>query len=166
MKRTPIVAGNWKMNKTPNESVAFAKELTRLIESFENVERVVAPTFLSLTAVADALRETPVQVAAQDAHWEADGAFTSQISVTMLSSYVDYIIVGHSECRAYLNETDEKVNRKAKAILSNGINPIIAVGESLEQNEAGETVEFVSGQVRAALEGISATGHGESGHCI
>ena len=86
MKRTPIVAGNWKMNKTPNESVAFAKELTRLIESFENVERVVAPTFLSLTAVADALRETPVQVASQDAHWEADGAFTSQISVTMLSS--------------------------------------------------------------------------------
>ena len=156
MKRTPIVAGNWKMNKTPNESVAFAKQLTRLIESFDNVERVVAPAFLSLTAVADALRETPVQVAAQDAHWEADGAFTSQISVTMLSSYVDYIIIGHSECRAYLNETDEKVNRKAIAILSNGISPIIAVGESLEQNEAGETVEFVSGQVRAALAAIAA----------
>ncbi len=156
MSRTPIIAGNWKMNMTVSDSVDFVKELAPKIADYNNVERVVSPTFLSLVAVSEALKDSPIQVSAQDAHWEASGAFTSEVSVSMLTDYVDYIIIGHSECRAYLNETDEKVNKKAKAILAAGLKPIIAVGESLEQNEAGETEAFVSTQVTAALDGISA----------
>ena len=156
MPRTPVIAGNWKMNKTPDEAVSFVKELAPRIAAFSKVERIVAPTFLSLPAVSAALQGTSLKVAAQDAHWEANGAYTSEISVVMLRPFVDYIIIGHSECRAYLNESDENVNRKAKAILACGLKPIIAVGESLAQNEAGETVAFVRSQVAAALEGISA----------
>lgn len=155
MARKPVIAGNWKMNKTPDEAVAFVRELTPMIGEFDDVERVVAPTFLALAAVAAELLGSPVKVAAQDAHWETNGAYTSQISVSMLAPHVDYVIIGHSECRAFLNETDENVNRKAKAILAAGLKPIIAVGESLEQNEAGETVAFVRYQVKAALDGLA-----------
>lgn len=155
--RTPIIAGNWKMHKTVTESVTFARELTPKIAPFTTVERVVCPTFLALTAVADVLKATDIGLGAQDAHWEAQGAFTSEVSAAMLQDVVQYVIIGHSECRAYLNETDEKVNKKIKAALAYGLKPIVAVGESLEQNEAGETQSFVSGQVRAALEGIDAT---------
>lgn len=154
--RTPIIAGNWKMHKTIAESVTFVTELAPKIADYNGVERVVGPTYLALAGVYEALKDTPIQVAAQDAHWEASGAFTSQVSPQMLTGVADYVIIGHSECRAYLNETDEGVNKKAKALLAQGLKPIIAVGESLEQNEAGETVSFVSGQVRAALAGISA----------
>lgn len=153
--RTPIIVGNWKMNKTPEEAVAFVQELAPKIARYDQVDRVVAPTFLALPAVAAALGDSPVKVAAQDGHWEVDGAFTSQVSIAMLAPLVDYVIIGHSERRAYLNETDENVNRKAKAILAAGLTPIIAVGESLAQNEAGETVAFVRSQVEAALDGIA-----------
>ena len=156
MTRKPIIAGNWKMHKSPEEAATFVQELLPMIQSFDNVDRVVAPTFLALGAVAQALKGAPVKVAAQDAHWEASGAFTSQVSAAMLQPYVDYVIIGHSECRGYLNETDENVNKKAVAALACGLQPIIAVGESLAQNEAGETVEFVRSQVSAALAGISA----------
>ncbi len=155
MARTPIIAGNWKMNKMPDEADAFVRELTPLIATWDNVERVVAPTFLALSAVASALRDAPIKVAAQDAHWEANGAYTAQVSAAMLAPYVEYVIIGHSECRAYLGESDENVNRKAQAILAAGLKSIIAVGESLAQNETGETVPFVRSQVRAALDGIA-----------
>ena len=156
MTRTPIVAGNWKMNKTPPESLQFIWDLLPKIETFESIEKVVAPTYLSLTTVADVLQGSPLKVAAQNGHWEASGAYTSEVSAAMLRDYVSYVIVGHSETRAYLNETDGSVNRKAKAVLANGLGVIIAVGESLEQNEAGQTESFVSGQVRAALDGVPA----------
>lgn len=156
MTRLPIVAGNWKMNKTPGESLQFVRDLLPKIETLGKVERVVAPTYLALTAVAEALEGSPVKLAAQNGHWEANGAYTSEVSVAMLRDYVDYVIVGHSETRANLNETDESVNRKAKAVLANGLAAIIAVGESLEQNEAGQTESFVSGQVRAALDDVPA----------
>ena len=153
--RTPIIAGNWKMYKTLPESVAFARELAPRLADFSSVERVVCPSFISVAAVADALRGTPIKVGAQNVHWEENGAYTSQVSPVMLQGIAEYVIVGHSECRQYLHETDADVNRKAKAALAHGIKPIIAVGESLVQNEAGETGAFVSGQVRAALDGIS-----------
>ena len=156
MARTPIICGNWKLNKSPDDAVSFVRELAPKVERYETVERVVAPTFLALTAVAEAVQGSSLQVAAQDGHWEANGAYTSEVSAEMLRPYVSYVIIGHSECRAYLNETDDKVNRKAKAILACGLRPIIAVGESLEQNEAGETVDFVRSQVSAALDGIGA----------
>lgn len=154
--RTPIIAGNWKMYKTLPESVDFVRELAPRLASFSGVERVVCPTFVALAAVAEALKGTPVKVGAQNAHWEAQGAFTSQIAPTMLQGLVEYVIIGHSEARAYLHETDEDINRKVKAALAYGLKPILAVGESLAQNEAGETEQFVGGQVRAALDGISA----------
>jgi triosephosphate isomerase len=161
--RTPIIAGNWKMFKNNQEAVAFVKELSPRLAPFSSVERVVCPSFVSLASVAWALGETsssngsPVKVGAQNVHWEESGAYTSQVSPTMLQGIAEYVIIGHSEVRQYLAETDENVNRKAKAALAHGLKPIIAVGESLAQNEAGETGSFVGGQVRAALEGIPAS---------
>lgn len=154
--RKPIIAGNWKMYKTLNESVDFARELAPRLEGFGSVERVVCPTYVALAVVSEALTGTEIRVGAQSVHWEAQGAYTSQISPAMLQGIAEYVIIGHSECRAYLNETDEMVNKKVKAALAYGLKPIIAVGESLVQNEAGETEPFVSGQVRAALDGVDA----------
>jgi triosephosphate isomerase len=154
--RKPIIAGNWKMYKTLKESVEFVRELAPRLAGLGAVERVVCPPYIALAAVSEALVDTGVLVGAQSVHWEAQGAFTSQISPTMLQGLVEYVIIGHSECRAYLNETDETVNKKVKAALAYGLKPIIAVGESLAQNEAGETASFVGGQVRAALAGVDA----------
>ncbi|MBN8620742.1 MAG: triose-phosphate isomerase [Anaerolineae bacterium] len=154
--RKPIIAGNWKMFKTLPESVAFVKELAPRLGAYSGVERVVCPTFISVAAVSDALQGTGISVGAQNIHWEAQGAFTSQIAPGMLQGLVEYVIIGHSECRAYLNETDETVNKKVKAALAYGLKPIVAVGESLQQYEAGETETFVGGQVRAALNGVDA----------
>jgi triosephosphate isomerase (TIM) len=156
MTRTPIIAGNWKMYKTLSESVDFARALIGKLEPYSSVERVVCPTYVALASVAEALRGTPIKVGAQNVHWENEGAFTSQIAPTMLKGLVEYVIIGHSEARAYLDDTDEKVNKKVHAALAHGLKPIIAVGESLEQNEAGETESFVGGQVRAALQGVTA----------
>ncbi len=154
--RKPILAGNWKMYKSPAESVAFVKELAPAIAAYDSVDRIVCPTFVALAGVAEALAGSPVKVGAQNVHWEDQGAFTSQIGPAMLDGLAEYVIIGHSECRAYLDDTDEKVNKKVKAALAHGLKPIIAVGESLETNEAGETEAFVGGQVRAALEGVTA----------
>lgn len=156
MGRTPIVVGNWKMHKNPREAVDFVEQLLPRIRDFDSVDKAVAPTNLALPGVADALRGTQLLVAAQNAHWAADGAFTGQVSADMLRALAQYVILGHSEVRAYLAETDANVNRKAKAALAAGLRPIIAVGESLAQNEAGQTVDFVRGQVSAALDGIAA----------
>jgi triosephosphate isomerase (TIM) len=154
--RMPIVAGNWKMFKTPAEAVAFAKALVPALTPLDNVERVVCPPFVDLPGVHDALKGTPIKVGAQNVHWEAQGAYTGSIAVPMLQGLVEYVIVGHSEVRQYLCETDEMINKKARALLAGGLKPIIAVGESLAQNEAGETESFVGGQVRAAFQGITA----------
>lgn len=154
--RKPIIAGNWKMYKTLRESVDFVRELAPMLAPYSSVERVVCPAYIALAAVADALKGTEIKVGAQNVHWEAQGAFTSQIAPTMLQGLVEYVIIGHSESRAYLGETDEMVNKKVKAALAYGLKPIIAVGESLEQNEAGQTAQVVGGQVHAALNGVDA----------
>ncbi len=155
MTRTPIIAGNWKMYKTLAEAVAFVQELAPHLSPFSGVEQVVCPNFVVLASVAEALKGTNVKVGAQQIHWKTEGAFTSQISPLMLQGLVEYVIIGHSECRQYLNETDQTVNDKSKAALAHGLKPIIAVGESLSQREGGETDAFVGGQVRAALAGIT-----------
>ncbi|MBN1963143.1 MAG: triose-phosphate isomerase [Anaerolineae bacterium] len=154
--RTPIIAGNWKMYKTPAEAEAFVRELAPQIAGFSTVERVVCPPYLAIPAVAAALAGTPVKVGAQDVHFEDEGAFTGRISPVMLKGFVEYVIMGHSECRRDLGDTDEIINKKLKAALAHGFKPIVAVGESLAQNEAGETVSFVSGQIRGAYAGVSA----------
>ncbi|HLY26888.1 MAG TPA: triose-phosphate isomerase, partial [Aggregatilineales bacterium] len=155
--RTPIVAGNWKMYKTPAEAVSFVQALRPALEPFSGAERVVCPPFIAIPGVKQALEGSPIKVGAQNMHWETQGAFTSSISAPMLQGWVDYVIIGHSEVRQYLHETDEMINKKAKAALAHGLSPIIAVGESLEQNRAGETESFVGGQVRAAFDGIPAS---------
>ena len=155
--RVPIIAGNWKMHKTPDEAVAFVNAIKESLVKLNAVERVVCPPYVALPGVQQALAGTDIAVGAQDVHWEEQGAFTSQIAPGMLEGLVTYVIVGHSETRAYQGVTDEMVNKKAKAALAHGLRPIIAVGESLEINEAGQTEAFVGRQIRAAFEGIPAS---------
>ncbi len=154
--RTPIIAGNWKMYKTPAEAVRFVTAIKDDLMAFPAVERVVCPPYVALEAVMQALAATDIAVGAQDVHWEENGAYTSQISPAMLQGLVKYVIIGHSETREYQGVTDEMVNKKAKAALAHGLRPIIAVGESLDINEAGQTEEFVGKQIRAAFDGIPA----------
>src|SRR5258706_10061768 len=145
------------MKKTPAEAVEFAKALVPALSPLNGVERVVCPPFVCIPGVKQALEGSPIKVGAQNAHWEAQGAFTSSIAPGMLQGLVEYVIIGHSEVRQYLHETDEMINKKAKALLALGLKPIIAVGESLKQNQAGETESFVGRQIRAAFDGISAS---------
>jgi triosephosphate isomerase len=154
--RVPILAGNWKMNKTVDEAIDLVRELRRLVMDVEGAEIVVCPSFVALTAVADALKGTKIKVGAQNMHWEDKGAFTGEVSPLMLKGVCEYVIIGHSERRQFFGETDESVNRKVKAALAHGLTPIMAVGENLQQNEAGQTDPVVQSQVRRGLEGISA----------
>lgn len=154
--RKLIIAANWKMYKNLSESVEFVRALVPRLAPFTNVERVICPPYIALAAVAEVVRGTDIAVGAQSMHWETQGAFTSQIAPTMLAGLAQYVIIGHSECRAYLNETDATVNKKVKAALAHQLTPIVAVGESLTQNEAGETNAVVGAQVRAAYDGIDA----------
>ncbi len=154
--RKPIIAGNWKMYKTVEESVAFVQALAPQLADVTTIDCVVAPSFVALYSVAQAVQGTVLQVASQQMHWADEGAYTSQIAPTMLRGIASYAIIGHSECRAYLNETDEMVNKKARKALASGITPIIAVGESLEQRRSGVADSFVANQVRLAYDGISA----------
>lgn len=154
--RKAIIAGNWKMNKTPDEARALVEELIPLVADAE-CDVVVCPPFVDICPVSKAIKGTNIHLGAQNIHWAKSGAFTGEISADMLKKFgVEYAIVGHSERRQYFGETDATVNMRAKAALENGITPIICVGESLEQRERGETDEFVASQVRGALEGISA----------
>ena len=154
-QRTPIVAGNWKMNTTVAEALALVDAMLPGLQRLSSVERVVCPPFVSLTAVAERLRGTDVKVGAQNVHPEPKGAFTGEISPGMLDGLVEYVIVGHSERRQYFAEDDAFVQRKVLAVLNAGFTPILCVGETLEQHEAGETDAVVTRQVRAAIEGVS-----------
>ncbi|MHB8629653.1 MAG: triose-phosphate isomerase [Aggregatilineales bacterium] len=154
--RIPIIAGNWKMHKTPTQAAEFAQALIPELDRLTEAERVVCPPFISIPAVHTALRGTSIKVGAQNVHTETHGAYTGAVSATMLRGLVEYVIVGHSEVRQYQHDTDEQINRKVKILLEHGLKPILAVGESLAHNEAGETEAFVGGQVCADLVGIAA----------
>ena len=153
--RVPIVAGNWKMNTTVAEGLALVDELLPAIRSIEGVERVVCPPFPSLVAVGERLRGSGVLLGAQNAYFEAKGAFTGEVSPQMLQGVADYVIVGHSERRHILGETDEVVARKVRAVAEHGLRPILCVGETLEQRDRGETEAVLGRQVRSALEGLN-----------
>lgn len=161
--RTPIIAGNWKMYKTTEEAVTFVEAIREELEAIEGADAVVCPPAIAIAAIAAALEGSTIGVGAQNMHYEDEGAYTGELAPQMLTPYCEYVILGHSERRAYYCETDENVNKKAKAALEHRLTPIICVGESLEQNEAGKTQSIVSEQVRAALEGIDA---GEVAKCI
>ena len=161
--RKPIIAGNWKMNKTAAEAVQFVREIRHGLNQIEAVDSVVCPPFIALPTVHDALQATRIGVGAQNMYFEENGAFTGECAPNMLTPFCQYVILGHSERRAYFGETDEGVNRKIKAALAHDLTPMICVGESLEQNEAGQTQSFVSGQVRAAFAGLTAE---QASQCI
>jgi triosephosphate isomerase len=154
--RTPFIAGNWKMNKTIAEALELVNALKEKVEAVEGVRVAVCTPFVALAPVADALKDSRIEVGAQNVFWEDKGAFTGEVSPPMLKGIASLVIIGHSERRQYFGETDETVNKKIKAALAHGLIPIVCVGESLEQNQAGETEAFVSSQVRAAFAGIGA----------
>ena len=154
--RKPFIAGNWKMHKTIEEAIALARGLGAALDGVEGCDVAVCPPFPALAAVREALVGSAIGLGAQNMHWEEQGAFTGAVSPRMLEGLCDYVIIGHSERRTLFGETDEMVNRKLHAALAHGLKPILCVGENLEQNQAGETAEFVGGQVRAAFSGITA----------
>ena len=154
--RKPIIAGNWKMNKTPSEGVALVKELLPLVADAA-CDVVVCPPFVDLPAVGEALKGSNVHLGAQNIHFAEKGAYTGEVSADMLKELgVEYVIIGHSERREYFAETDETVNKKVLVALEKGFTPIMCCGETLEQREAGITEEFVSGQVEKGLAGLTA----------
>lgn len=154
--RRPLVAGNWKMHKTVEQAVEIVSELAPAVGGLNGVDVLVCPPYIALPAVAEQLEGTKVEVGAQNVHWEDDGAYTGEISPPMLKGYCSYAIVGHSERRAHFGETDETVNKRLRACLNHGLTPIMCVGETLAENEAGRTADVVSRQVRAGLQGVSA----------
>jgi triosephosphate isomerase (TIM) len=161
--RRPMMAGNWKMNKTPSEAVALAQAIADAVATCSNVDCVICPSFVALSPVKLVLQGTAVEVGAQNVHWADNGAYTGEISASMLKDLATYVIIGHSERRQYFAETDESVNKKLHAVLAHGLTPILCVGESLAQNRAGETQAIVSMQVEAliiAYEPIWAIGTG------
>ncbi|HEY0873386.1 MAG TPA: triose-phosphate isomerase [Vicinamibacterales bacterium] len=154
--RTPFIAANWKMFKTVHETIVFIKEFRAIVKDVDDVEIVIAPPFTALHAAAEAARNSPIGVAAQDVHWEREGAFTGEISVGMIKEAGgEYVIIGHSERRRLFGETDETVNRKVLATLGAHLTPIVCIGETLEEREAGQTLDVLDRQIKAGLDGLN-----------
>ncbi len=153
--RRKVIAGNWKMNMLPNEAISFIEQFTPLVKDTKN-EVILCVPYIDLFYSLLTAQNTNIKIGAQNMHWEEKGAYTGEVSGQMLKAIgVEYVIIGHSERRQYFAETDETVNKKTKAALSNGLNPIICVGETLEQRENGTAEEVITKQTKLALEGIS-----------
>jgi triosephosphate isomerase (TIM) len=152
--RTPFVAGNWKMNKTVAEARTLVAEMAPVLRVVKGVEKVLCPPFMCLVPVAALLQGTDIGLGAQNLHWEAKGAYTGEVAAGMIAEFCQYVIIGHSERRTYFGETDETVNKKIFAAKAAGLIPIVCVGETLAEYEAGRTAEVVSRQIRAGLKGL------------
>jgi triosephosphate isomerase (TIM) len=157
--RLPIIAGNWKMNTTVDQAVSLVQDMLSKLDKIDGVEKVICPPFVSLTTIKKLLAGSSVKLGAQNLYFEEKGAYTGEISPLMLAGLCDYAILGHSERRQYFAETDETVNRKVKAAIKAGFTPILCVGETLAQNEAGKTEEVVTRQVKGALAEINSPHH-------
>ena len=154
--RRPILAGNWKMNKGGADAVEFVRSIRRGLNDIKGVDKVLCPPYTALAALKGPLAATDIALGAQNMYWEEQGAYTGEISAPMLKELCQYVILGHSERRAYFGETDEAVNRKIKAALAHDLFPIVCVGETESQYEAGQTKAVVGGQVRGCLAGLTA----------
>jgi triosephosphate isomerase len=153
--RIPIIAGNWKMNKTIAETRELVKAIKGPLAEISGVDKVVCPTFVCLPVAKEAIGDADIGLGAQNMYFEEAGAYTGEIAPGMLEGLCQYVIIGHSERRAYFGETDETVNKKIKAALAHSLTPIVCVGETLELRQAGETHGWVEKQVVAALDGLS-----------
>ncbi len=155
--RKPMIAGNWKMYNDINESIELVNGIKRELFEVENVDAVVIPPFVNLPEVAEMVINSNVASGAQNCFWENEGAFTGEIAPKMLKAIgCEYVVIGHSERRKYFGETDETVNKKVKAVIENGMIPIMCVGETLEERESEKTMEVVKTQVTGGLKGLSA----------
>lgn len=153
--RTPFIAGNWKMHKTVREAVETANAVKTFVAPVENVDVVICPPFTALADVGRAIAGSNVELGAQDMHWETEGAYTGGISGPMLWELgCTYVIVGHSERRRHFGETDEEVGRKVQAAFAQELLPILCVGETLEERDAGRTETVIEGQIRIAVAGL------------
>lgn len=156
--RTPIIAGNWKLNKTVSASVALTTALKPLVAGWNGVEIIVAPPFTALASVSSTIASSNIRLAAQDVYWEDSGAFTGEVSAPMLKDVgCDYVIIGHSERRQFFGETNESVNQKVKAALAHDLKPIICVGEQLEERESRQTEGVIENHVTGGIADLSAT---------
>ena len=153
--RRKVIAGNWKMNMLPNEAISCVDELSKLVKDTDN-EVILCVPYTDLFYAILTAQNTNIKIGAQNMHFEEKGAYTGEVSGPMLKSIgVEYVIIGHSERRQYFAETDETVNKKVKAAHKYGLKPIVCVGETLEQKEAGETTEVITTQTKLALDGLS-----------
>lgn len=152
--RTPLVAGNWKMNKGTKEAVSLVRELTPLLQPIKGVEKVLCPPFTSIMPVYPLIKGTDIGLGAQNLHWEESGAFTGEVSPSMVAEFAAYVIVGHSERRTYFGETDETANKRMLAGLKRGLTVLFCVGETDAQYEAEETQQVLERQLTAGLAGI------------
>ncbi len=152
--RKPFVAGNWKMNKTVEQASLLVADLLPGLQAIEKIDRVLCPPYTSLMVISQMTAGTAIGLGAQNMHWEASGAFTGELAPAMVKEFCDYVILGHSERRAYFAETDETVNKKVKAAFAQGLTPIVCVGETLEENQAGRTAEVVKREVLEGFKGL------------
>jgi triosephosphate isomerase len=155
MPRTPMIAGNWKMNTLRAEALDLVRALRERADGIAGVDKLVCPPFVFLHEVGAALRGSTIRVGAQNLHWEEKGAFTGEVSVTQIAEVCEYVILGHSERRQYFGETDETVNRRVQAALAHGVKPIMCVGETLEQRQNNQTADVLVRQTQGGLEGVT-----------
>jgi len=149
MSRMPLIAGNWKMNTTVKEAVDLVKKMQGRLNRIQDIEKVICPPFVSLASIHAILKGDGIQLGAQNVFYEEKGAYTGEISPAMLTDYCEYVIIGHSERRQILGETDEIINKKIRAAIDVGLRPILCIGETADENEAGKTQDILGSQIFA-----------------
>jgi triosephosphate isomerase len=152
--RKPVIAGNWKMNNTVEQARSLVYELCLGLRDIRNVDKIIFPPYLSILTTAALLEGTDIGLGAQDIHWEEKGAYTGEVSAEMIAEFCQYVLIGHSERRSYFSETDETVNKKVFAAIARNLIPIVCIGETLNEKDAGQTEEILEKQIRFGLKDL------------